>query len=798
MKNGSKLSFFSKMSTKIALLISAVVFAVVAVEVFVATRRASKSMEEIYLNYAQNLAEEAAAGVDFAAEFGEEAYGGYTKNLAQEAAVSINFSRHFGESVYKSYAQNLAELAAQGTVDSILKDVAIKDVKGSYAYMVSRSGIMLWHPSPDKIGKPVENAAVKKIISDLKNGFTVKNGSVLYEYRGALKLAGYAFATDGNIIIVTADYNEFMKIDYNTLLGNISIEGVEGSYAYMVSPSGTMLWHPNSAKIGQPVENDAVKQIVADLQSGRYVKDGYVIYNYNGAVKMAGYSFTDTGNIVLVTADYDKLILIDYGKLIGEIKISGVKGSYAYMVSPSGQMLYHNDKSKIGKPVENAAVKSIVANINAGKSVPDGSCTYEYRGELKVAGYAFTKAGNIVIVTADRNAMMYSVGIMRKSLILYGIICELAAILLVYLFTVWMLSALNRIVPLINKTSDLDFSDDEESGRLEKRSDEIGLIARSIITTRSRLHEIVETITQAETSIDENVESLRLMIDRVNHVCGSNSARTGELAEGMKKTADTTASINRTAEKVEEHAANIGALAEEGTRLSGEVLTRANELAASTETASRRTTELYKNVKVKSEEAITASRSVDKINELISTIMSISTQTGMLSLNASIEAARAGDVGRGFAVVAKEIRNLAGQTSDVVKIISPIIAEVNSAVAKMSDCLNESISFLETSVLNDYQEFSNVSRQYKEDANTFGSSMESVKKSLRELSSEIEDIAEYIGGINSTVKESSAGVSDIAGKTSEMADDTLGSADQVNACRKVISDLNDIIHRFRL
>ena len=200
MKNGSKLSFFSKMSTKIALLISAVVFAVVAVEVFVATRRASKSMEETYLNYAQNLAEEAAAGVDFAAEFGEEAYGGYTKNLAQEAAVSINFSRHFGETVYKSYAQNLAELAAQGTVDSILKDVAIKDVKGSYAYMVSRSGIMLWHPSPDKIGKPVENAAVKKIISDLKNGFTVKNGSVLYEYRGALKLAGYAFATDGNII----------------------------------------------------------------------------------------------------------------------------------------------------------------------------------------------------------------------------------------------------------------------------------------------------------------------------------------------------------------------------------------------------------------------------------------------------------------------------------------------------------------------------------------------------------------------------------------------------------------------
>ena len=270
MKNGGNLSFFSKMSTKIALLISAVVLVVVAVEVFVATRRASSSMEAIYLSYAQNLAEEAAAGVDFAAEFGEEAYGGYARNLAKEAAVSINFSRRFGESVYKSYAQNLAEEAAKcvdlsGTsranLDGILKDVAIKDVRGSYAYMVSPNGTMLWHPDTGKIGQPVENAAVKKIVADLKLGYTVANGSVLYDYRGARKLAGYAFTKNGDILIVTADYSEFMKIDYDALLGNISIEGVEGSYAYMVSPNGTMLWHPDTGKIGQPVENDAVKKL---------------------------------------------------------------------------------------------------------------------------------------------------------------------------------------------------------------------------------------------------------------------------------------------------------------------------------------------------------------------------------------------------------------------------------------------------------------------------------------------------------------------------------------------------------
>lgn len=101
-KNKEKLPFFSKLSSKITLLISAIVLLTVVILVFAAQKKASAEMEETYLNYAQNLAEEAALGVDFATTFGEKAYGGYAMNLAQEAAVSINFSREFGEDVYKN------------------------------------------------------------------------------------------------------------------------------------------------------------------------------------------------------------------------------------------------------------------------------------------------------------------------------------------------------------------------------------------------------------------------------------------------------------------------------------------------------------------------------------------------------------------------------------------------------------------------------------------------------------------------------------------------------------------------
>ena len=324
------------------------------------------------------------------------------------------------------------------------------------------------------------------------------------------------------------------------------------------------------------------------------------------------------------------------------------------------------------------------------------------------------------------------------------------------------------------------------------------MIARALDKTRNNLRDMVELISRAGSSIDTNVNMLQATIDKVGTICEDNSATTETLAAGMEETAATTSTIAQNVSNVQGNARDIDRMADAGTKLADEVSKRANELSATTELASRKTMEIYESVKVKSDEAINASQAVNKINELTGTIMAISSQTSLLALNASIEAARAGEAGRGFAVVATEIGNLANQTSEAVTNIGGIVEEVNNAVSQMSDCLTQTTSFLETNVLSDYQEFGKVSLQYKEDADTFGNSMNEIRESVGSLTGDIEKIAGAISGIDTNVSETSHGVVDIAERTTEMASDTSTSVNKVNECRDAVSDLNNIINKFSL
>lgn len=95
---------------------------------------------------------------------------------------------------------------------------------------------------------------------------------------------------------------------YAGILADAKMEGVESSYAYMVSSDGIMLYHPTQSKIGEPVENEVIKEVVAKIQSGIIPQPEVVSYEFGGQVKYASYYVLSTKDVIVISTDEEEVL----------------------------------------------------------------------------------------------------------------------------------------------------------------------------------------------------------------------------------------------------------------------------------------------------------------------------------------------------------------------------------------------------------------------------------------------------------------------------------------------------------
>lgn len=308
-----------------------------------------------------------------------------------------------------------------------------------------------------------------------------------------------------------------------------------------------------------------------------------------------------------------------------------------------------------------------------------------------------------------------------------------------------------------------------------KTKNEVGQLVDGINNFIEQLQGIMNIIKVQSENMDMLTLNIGSNVQDSNESAGGISATMEQMSASMEEIAATIGQIAEGSDTVLHEVQNMNNSVDNGVELVQKIKRRAGKMHQNTIAGKDQTSGKIIEIREMLGEALEESRSVEKIKQLTGEILDITSQTNLLSLNASIEAARAGDAGKGFAVVADEIRALADSSANTANNIQNISNLVISAVEKLAGNAETMLQFVDEKVLQDYDEFVVVVEKYESDADSMNSLIEEFSKNTGEIRDTISAMTTGLNDISTAVDESARGVTNVA----ESAVSLVSSMEQI-------------------
>lgn len=312
------------------------------------------------------------------------------------------------------------------------------------------------------------------------------------------------------------------------------------------------------------------------------------------------------------------------------------------------------------------------------------------------------------------------------------------------------------------------------------------IIRKYVITP---IRSAMDTLQDSSRRISDVVGGVRKRTRTSSDSARSLSGLTEQLSAALEEIAGNTAAITSNASDTQNDAVNMAEECSAITAYSAKMRGRAEQMEQSAQKEMEAVRSKTEEIMQLLDQAIRQSRNVDRIEILTKDILSISSSTNLIALNASIEASRAGTAGRGFAIVAEEIRRLADSCAETAGHIQEVNEVVTGAVSYLASSSRELADYLGQAVLTQLERSVQSGQQYRSDAAYIEHSMGEFSQQADRLRTAMAEIASSISAISGAVNDAVSSVTGVTDNTRGLADDMSGITAGMDTNQEIVSEL---------